>query len=101
MGEDTLIATLVQGGSMGGGFAVTLMAIRWAFSFAANRNDVREARIDEGNAKLLQNMEAQIANLTSRLEKAERAVDECKKQHIASEAEVAKLRMEIGVLTNG
>lgn len=101
MGEDALINAIIQGGSTGSGLAVTWLVFRWGANFLTGRKDIRDARLDSRTDNLFEKMEAQIANLTSRLEKAERAVDECKKQHIASEAEVAKLRMEIGVLTNG
>lgn len=82
---------LLQGSSMGAGFAGSFFILRWAAQFITGRMDRREERLDTSTTKLIDGLEKRVDDLTERLIAAEKAVAECKEQHLASEFERNRL----------
>lgn len=72
------------------GFGLGLLGIRVLAMVLAQWN-VKEDRIDKGNAKLIEQQQSQIKGLLEWKERVEKALEECQERHAASEQEVARL----------
>lgn len=88
-------AFVVMGGGAGGGF----LAVKWLIEWVAGRLDKREARIDAGTDKLIEGLERQVAAqaaqidaLTRRIDGFQTQLDECRRKHAESDAEVMRLK---------
>ena len=91
MGPEDFGLVALQGISMGGGFGGAFFALKWFAQFIANRHDKREERLEQRSERLIIALERRVDDVMDRLDKTEKALDECKAQHRESEAKVARL----------
>lgn len=86
-------------GMSGMGAGLGFFAVRWVAIFVAGRWDKKEAQIDAGTRRLIEQLEHQIDALTKREESREQRLSrfendlaDCKRLHAESEAEVMRLK---------
>ena len=75
------------GAGAGGGF----YAVRWFLEWLSGRHDKREAHLDLATENLIRALEDRLNAVMTRLDSAESALEDCKRRHAESEAQVLRL----------
>jgi hypothetical protein len=65
--------------------------VKWATTFIFGRLDRREARLDEGTATLIQQLQDQVKGLLDHKEAVEKKLAECVERDIEKERRIAQL----------
>ncbi|MYL98723.1 hypothetical protein GR702_13215 [Novosphingobium sp. FGD1] len=90
----TLPAWLGAGAAAGGGFGI----IKWAFEYVGGRMDKRADRLDADTRFVIDQLRAELARVSGRLDRAEGEIldlreqlAECQHKHAEAEAKVMQL----------